>query len=139
MKGLSIRKKTVLLTVVIIVITSILSFIAFTSIKRAKVDADILNLLGRQRMLSQEMAKHILGYVMAKNTLKKSEDEVRNLNSYISEMREAYTKTVIAPAGEVGLAISMSPEKETHPAIPFPATLTRIVNENFGGKGNFTI
>ncbi|MBT3511433.1 MAG: HAMP domain-containing protein [Nitrospina sp.] len=46
-------------------------------------------------------------------------------------MRGTYTKSVIKTAKSIKLAISMDPAGEPHPAVPFPATFARMVNEKF--------
>jgi len=61
------------------------------------------------------------------------------LDRYISKMRGTYAKTIIATAKKSGLAISMNPKNEPHPAVPFPATFTRMTNEAFGKGRDFAI
>ena len=45
-------------------------------------------------------------------------------------MRKSYTQLVIGSAKAAGMTVSMDPQNEPHPAVPFPATLTRAVNFN---------
>ncbi|MHA1152884.1 MAG: hypothetical protein ACTSQ7_09515, partial [Alphaproteobacteria bacterium] len=100
----------------------------FAALSDAKNDANIIEALGRQRMLSQAMAKAVLGNTSAKDIFANIERRTDFLNNYITVMRGAYTKTVVATAKKAGIGISMNPEAEAHPAVPFPATFTRIVN-----------
>ena len=102
-------------------------------------DTDVIEALGRQRMLSQAMGKAAFGYAMAQGRLKTIENKTLALNSYITNMRGAYAKSIIKTAKSVKLAISMDPEGEPHPAVPFPATFTRVVNEKFGKTSDLTV
>lgn len=102
-------------------------------------DTDVIEALGRQRMLSQAMGKAAFGYAMAKSRLKTIENKTLALDSYITNMRGAYTKSIIKTAKTTNLAISMNPEGEPHPAVPFPATFTRLVNEKFGESGDMSV
>ncbi len=102
-------------------------------------DTNIIEALGRQRMLSQAMGKAAFGYAMAKGRLKIIENKTQTLDSYITNMRGAYAKTIIKTAKSVKLAISMNPAGEPHPAVPFPATFTRLVNEKFGKGSDLTV
>lgn len=122
-----------------IVVMGFCAYVIFDSLSSAQKDADITNALGRQRMLSQAMGKAALGNAMAKSRKQNIVQRVKSLDHYITQMRGTYTKQVIGPAKENGLAISMDPESEGHPAIPFPATLTRMVNAKFGAGRDFTI
>lgn len=54
-------------------------------------------------------------------------------------MRGMYTKSVIKVAKKIDLAISIDLFNEPHPAVPFPATFARLVNEKFGEGKDFKI
>lgn len=139
MAQFSIKKKLVLLMACIIAVVSVLSIMVFSSLRKVQNDVNIVNALGRQRMLSQAMARSILDYAMSKNSLKNTELQVSDLNKYITKMRGTYTSLVVVPAKKSGLALSMSPGGEGHAAIPFPATFTRLVNEAFGKDSNLDV
>ncbi len=98
-------------------------------------DVQIVDALGRQRMLTQAMGKAAFGFAMSRGRLKTIEDQTKSLDSYITKMRGTYTKSVVKVAKDVKLPISMDPAGEPHPAVPFPATFARVVNEKFG-EGN---
>lgn len=139
MKNLSIKAKiyAILVFIAAVIFASGGGILHFQN--NAKEDADILNALGRQQMLSQAMGKSALGYAMSKNEAKITENQVSMLNRYITQMRGVYTQTVIGSAKKAGLKISMDPAAEKVPAVPFPATLTRLTNERFAKNGNVTI
>jgi methyl-accepting chemotaxis protein len=109
------------------------------SLSAANKDADAINALGRQRMLTQAMAKSALGYAGAQSRQSSIKQQINDLDRYITKMRGTYTKFVVGPAKKVKMDISMDPASEGHPAVPFPATFTRIVNEKFGEGRNFGI
>ena len=139
MKNWSLNKKAFIIFGLMIAVMGICSYVIFDSLNSARKDADITNALGRQRMLSQAMGKAALGNAMAKSRKKNIVQRVSSLDRYITQMRGTYTKEVIGPAKHVGLNISMDPEAETDPSVPFPATLTRMVNAKFGAGRDFTI
>ncbi len=139
LKNLSVKQKvygaiTILLLVVLVSLAIIIS-----SIKTSKENLETYNALGRQRMLSQAMGKAGLGYAMAKSRKKTIEQQISSLDRYITQMRGTYTKTIIGTAKKSGVPISMDPENEPHPAVPFPATFTRLTNEKFGEGRDFGI
>jgi len=101
----------------------------FSALSVAKNDSNIIEALGRQRMLSQAMAKAVLGTASTKSIVTGVKDRVSFLNDYITNMRGVYTQSVVGPAKKAGVGISMDPTKEAHPAVPFPASFARIVNE----------
>jgi methyl-accepting chemotaxis protein len=109
------------------------------SLKSAQKDAEFINALGRQRMLSQAMAKSALGYSSSQSHQATIKQQISELDHYITQMRGTYTKFVIGPAKKNKLDISMDPASEKHPAVPFPATFTRMVNEKFGQGRTFGI
>ncbi len=109
------------------------------SLESAGEDNKITSILGRQRMLTQAMAKSALGYSTAKSRVKTIEQQIASLDNYITKMRGTYTQQVIKTAKKIDLGISMDPSKETHPAVPFPATFTRVVNEKFGKGRDFNV
>ncbi|MBI4383848.1 MAG: bacteriohemerythrin [Nitrospinae bacterium] len=132
MSDLSIKHKVYGGFVALLLAIAASGWVIFHSLNKAGKDATITNALGRQRMLTQAMGKSALGYAMAKSRIKTLEKQTQSLDRYITQMRGIYTGTVIGAAKKTNLAISSFPEKETHPAIPFPATFTRMVNEKFG-------
>jgi methyl-accepting chemotaxis protein len=54
-------------------------------------------------------------------------------------MRTIYTKSVITVAKKIELGISINPSGEEHPAVPFPATFARLVNEKFRKGSNLSV
>ncbi|MCP3908277.1 MAG: DUF3365 domain-containing protein [Oceanicoccus sp.] len=120
-------------------ITVLFGGFVFYSLSPNESDADIVNMAGRQRMLSQAMSKSVLGYSVVHNTLQATEARVSELDRYISKMRGIYTGVVIGAAKKSGIKISMHPTEESTPAIPFPATFARMVGEKFTADGNFSI
>ncbi len=106
------------------------SGIIFYFLSSSKHDSDIVDAAGRQRMLSQAMAKSIVAYALSRNGLQSLEAEVGDLDRYITRMRTLYTEKVIGPAKQAGLGLSMHPDQEFSPSIPYPATFTRMLGES---------
>ncbi len=136
---LSIRAKVSILLVGTLVTAIAADLVIFDSLDKAKKDADIVNALGRQRMLSQAMSKSVLGYAMTKSNLRVLEQKVFELDALISGVRGVYTEQVIAPSREAGLTVSQNPRAEDHIAVPFPATFIRLVTERVGALSTIEI
>ncbi|MZH03700.1 MAG: HAMP domain-containing protein, partial [Nitrospinae bacterium] len=137
--NLSVKQKVFGAIAILLVVIVISAVMIFSSLSSARENLETYNALGRQRMLSQAMGKAGLGYAMAKSRKKTIEQQVTDLDRYITKMRGTYAKTIIGTAKKTGLAISMDPANEPHPAVPFPATFTRMTNEKFGKGKDFGI
>ncbi len=138
-KNLSLKKKIfgafTLLFIVLVVSGLTITSSLFTSSE----DTKITNALGRQRMLTQAMSKSVLGYGMSQSRQKTIEQQITDLDQFITKMRGTYTQMVIKPAKASQFPISMDPAGESHPAVPFPATFARIVNEKVGEGRDFKV
>ncbi len=139
MKSLALKAKLAIVIVGMVVITAFLGGTVFYSLGKGNDDAEIVNAAGRQRMLSQAMSKSVLGYSLAKNSLQATRARVSELSRYITGMRAVYTAKVIRPAKQAGMVISDHTTTESNPAIPFPATFTRLVGEAFKAGGDFEV
>ncbi|MEE8483338.1 MAG: methyl-accepting chemotaxis protein, partial [Nitrospinota bacterium] len=135
---MTLRLKIILVSAVLILVVLITSGRVISALDNAANDTDIVNALGRQRMLSQAMAKSALGYTSRRGEYNILKNQTLILSNYITKMRMVYTKHVIPAAKRAGIGISMTPGKETEPSVPFPGTLTRMVNEEFGHIKDFT-
>ncbi|MDH5511078.1 MAG: DUF3365 domain-containing protein, partial [Nitrospinota bacterium] len=131
---MNLRNKVLAISAILIAVVVITSSMIIRATNRTADDADIVNALGRQRMLSQAMAKSALVFSQ-KGEFTSIRNSVQLLDEYINQMRAVYTQMVAGPAGRKGIDLSMDPESEGHLAFPFPATFTRLVNEKFV-KGN---
>ena len=134
---LKFKVATVVLVVSLVSLT--LGATIFYFVKQGESDSKMVDAAGRQRMLSQAMAKTVLGYTLAKNTLQAAKTKTLDLDRYITKMRGTYTALVVKPAKKSGIKISMHPEKESNPAMPFPATFARIVGEKFAEGSDFSV
>ncbi len=139
MNALSLKRKlTIGVTAIVLVVVG-LGITVFYSLEQSKDDSDIVNAAGRQRMLSQAMSKSALSYSLAQNSLQAAQAKVTQLDRYITNMRGTYAGMIIGPAKKAGIQISMHPEKEYDPALPFPATFARIVSEKFAEGSDFGV
>lgn len=126
----SITSKIYLVFTLLVIIAISSSGLIIVALNNAEDDTEFVDALGRQRMLSQSMAKSVLGFTMASNQTKVIEDKITLLNQFITQMRKVYSQTVIGPAKQAGMGITMHPGEDER-SIPFPATLTRLVNAEF--------
>ena len=85
------------------------------------------------------MVKSSLGYAISKSRVQTIKSNIASLDSYINKMRGTYTKMVIGSAKKSGITISIDSVCKDHPAVPYPATLARVINEKFGAGKNFKI
>ena len=137
--NMSVKQKVYGAIAILLVVIVISAAMIFSSLSSSRESLETYNALGRQRMLSQSMGKAGLGYAMAKSRKKTIEQQVTDLDRYITQMRGTYTKSIIGTAKKSGIGISMDPANESHPAVPFPATFTRLTNEKFGKGRDFGI
>jgi len=126
-----IEIKTYVTLAAIAVVMLIAASFIFISLKKSEGDAEVVNALGRQRMLTQAMAKSVLGYGMAKSEKENVKQQVSRLNRYVTSMRAVFTDKVVETAKASGIGLAMHPD---HTTLPFPATFTRFVNERFDDK-----
>ncbi|MDH5639606.1 MAG: DUF3365 domain-containing protein, partial [Nitrospinota bacterium] len=131
---MNLRNKVLGISAILIVVVFATSFMIIRAAYKTADNADIVNAIARQRMLSQAMAKSALVFSQ-KGEFTSMRNSVQLLDDYINQMRAVYTSMVAGPAGKKGIDLSMDPESEAHLAFPFPATFTRLVNERFV-KGN---
>ncbi|GJL77793.1 MAG: hypothetical protein NPINA01_07820 [Nitrospinaceae bacterium] len=137
--ALSLKVKVYGILTILFLVMVASGFIITHSLNEAEKDTELTNALGRQRMLTQAMSKSVLGYAMAKSRIKTIEHQTESLNNYITQMRGAYTQAIIKTAKKTKLGISMDPASEPHPAVPYPATFTRMVNQRVGENQDFSI
>ncbi|MCP5040015.1 MAG: HAMP domain-containing protein [bacterium] len=76
MGDLSIRARVSILLFGTVVAAAASSMVIFASLDRAREDVDIINALGRQRMLSHAMTRSMLGYAMTESSLNTPEQEI---------------------------------------------------------------
>ncbi len=139
MNALSIKVKTAIILVSGLLLVALCSAVVFAVLAGANSDSDLVDAAGRQRMLSQAMAKSIMGYVLSRSDIQELQTKVKEFDNYITGMRDTYTGMVVGPARRGGIGISMHPEKESYPAVPYPDTFTRMAGESFAGDGRISV
>ncbi|MCF6217429.1 MAG: methyl-accepting chemotaxis protein [Gammaproteobacteria bacterium] len=137
MKSLNLKQKGLMLSVFFGVLLILCSVIIFTSLANSQHDSEVVNAVGKQRMLSQMMGKDILSYILAKSSLQTATLEVQKLDEYITQMRTVYTSSVVAPVKSMGLPLSMHPDGQKE--VPYPATFARMVSERFSEKSAISV
>jgi|GEM_PF-810245 len=139
MNNFSIKHKAYLIFFILFAALTAFAVITFKYIELSKEDAEILNAMGRQRMLTQAMGKHALGYVVAKSRIKTIERQILSLNEYITQMRKTYTETVVGLSQKNDINFSMEGFDSSHSSLPFPATFTRMINKRFGENSGLKV
>ena len=123
LNDLSLNMKIYMAFGVFLVIAIVAGVRIMNVVAKAKEDASITNVLGRQRMLTVEMIRETLAGSAPTSI-------ARIVDQLVSVFRGVYTHDVIGAAKSKGLAISMTPDAAGG-AIPFPATLVRKAMEKF--------
>ncbi len=139
MNTLSIKAKTVLILLLGSLLAILCGTVVFVVLAGSKSDSDVVDAAGRQRMLSQAMAKSVMGYALSRKELQGLETRIAEFDRYITRMRSAYTETVVTAAKKGGLGVSMTPAHEPYPAVPYPATFTRLVGESFAVENGMSV
>ena len=139
MGNLNLKQKGLALSLFFSALMVLCSVVVFVSLSNSQDDAEIVNAAGKQRMLSQTMGKSILAYALARSDLEGAKKQVMEVDRYITEMRGVYTSEVVGAAKSAGLIISMHPADEASPAIPFPATFTRVIAEKFSNETDLAV
>ncbi len=139
MNSLALKTKLAIVIVAMVVVTTFLGATVYYSLEKGNDDADVVNAAGRQRMLSQAMSKSVLSYSSTRGALQGIQTQIFELSRYITNMRQVYSTTVTRPAKQAGMLVSAHPEAETMPALPLPATFTRLVGEAFKVGGNVEV
>ena len=93
---MSLSNKTILILLSISVIFSASAAITFYSLNDSKEDALIINALGRQRMLSQAMAKASLGHAAAKSDAGTDNPLLNSSKNDYQNAKEIFQKTLRA-------------------------------------------
>ncbi len=139
MRRISIQNKTLIIFGILLSILAASGLLIYHSLEKAKEDANLMVILGRQSMLSQLMGKAAFGYAMFKGKKATIEQNIDFLDQYIESMRKLYTEMIFSPVNEAGIKISMNPMKESSPSIPFPATFSRLINQQFIKSPNLLV
>ena len=125
-KNISISKKVLITIIATILVNIIVWFSNYTSIKELINTSANLDILGRQRLLTQAMSKTLFSYVISKNALETIKKQVIFENARMSAWRTQYTDQIMPVANKYNIHFGMYPSKNT---LLYPASLTRQVNE----------
>ncbi len=103
-------------------------------------DAAVINLAGRQRMLSQKYVKEVLNEAMLHQQLVDSAHQIaETAAAQITADRSYYTKNVVGKLkSELEEFTASESYAEVHGAIPLPATFVREVAESLSGNEGYT-
>jgi methyl-accepting chemotaxis protein len=108
------------------------------SITRQKADGVVLNLSGRQRMLSQKFTKEFLDELNVKQLAASTIQLAETTTHQIKADRAYYTKNVIGKLKKESKDFKASDEYlHVKGAIPLPATFVREVSESLGSSAKY--
>ncbi len=113
------------------------NFIVTKSLLSANESTELVDSLGRQRMLAQAMAKLTVQYVNSKIIRNLTEKQIYTLDRYIDSMRETYTNHAFDNFKDLNIKGGLEEYFRTHNETLFPATFTRLVNKKFGKHSDF--
>jgi hypothetical protein len=137
---MTIGKKFILMFVGLFVTVLIGGVFVFKTIKSVDADKDVINLAGRQRMLTQryfkEYVNELIPLQVRHSTLKTA--EVATLQ--IVEDRKQYTKNIIVKLKKDGI-VDVHPNKDyvgINGGIPLPATFVQEVSSAINEKGVYS-
>ena len=137
--SMTLSNKSILILLFISIVFSISAGITFYSLGASEEDAVIVNALGRQRMLTQAMAKSSLGYASARSEIAGLENQISRLDSYITNMRAVYTSNVVPVAKSNNIDLVMSDGGDSHAGLPFPASFARMVNARIAESHEYSV
>ncbi len=120
-----------IVSVIIILITAMA---VLYSLKMNEKDTTIVNMAGKNRMLSQKMAKSILSVSSERDLQDAYNQTITRVDQYMGLMRKNYTSSIVKYAKSNNVSISMNPD--TTQQVPFPATFSRLVNEGYYHASN---
>ncbi len=137
---MTITKKFAIIFIVFFVTVLTGAFFVFNTIRNQQGDKKIVNLAGRQRMLTQKYAKEyiveLIPHQVRHNTLKAA--EIATLQ--IVEDRKQYTKNIVAKLKNDGV-LDVHPNRnyaKIDGGIPLPATFVQEVSDNINDNGLYS-
>jgi hypothetical protein len=137
---MTIGKKFVLVFAIFFISVLVGAFFVFKTIRDQYANKDIVNLAGRQRMLTQKYYKEYINELLPlqvrHSTLKAA--EIATLQ--ITEDRKQYTKNIIGKLKKDGV-VGVHPNRdyaEINGGIPLPATFVQEVSSVINEKGVYS-
>ncbi len=115
--------------IVFVMIILITAMAVIYSLKMSEKDTVIVNMAGKNRMLSQKMAKSILSVSSERDLQDAYNQTITGIDQYMGLMRKNYTASIVKYAQSNNVPISMNPDPTQQ--VPFPATFSRLVNAGY--------
>jgi len=138
--NMSLSSKLIsMIGLLILIIFAIVSMTLWV-LSKQKSDAVIINLAGRQRMLSQKYAKEVLDEKNNKTLVSHAEKNAATIAFQIAEDRSYYTQNVIGKLKkEWPDFIADQYYHNTPKAIPLPATFVQEVSKKINESGRYRV
>ncbi|MCP4005089.1 MAG: HAMP domain-containing protein, partial [bacterium] len=104
------------------------------TLNQQKADASVINVAGRQRMLTQKYTKELLDELSGRQVLASTVSRVETAAAQVLADRAYYAKNVVGKLKRDDSAVYASPDYAgVHNAIPAPATFTQEVADIIRG------
>jgi methyl-accepting chemotaxis protein len=136
--GLSVRAKLFLLAfILMLALASVIIYTAVT-LGQQRADSVVLNLAGRQRMLTQMYARHVLDEIGRRQVVASARRMAAGAATQIAADRAIYTKKVVGKLKREWLGFKASAHYATiDKAIPLPATFVKEVGATMGDDAGY--
>lgn len=134
----TLKSKFLALFIFFIAVSLLAGLFVINTISKQKADGVVINLAGRQRMLSQKFTKEFLDELNDKQVAAASEQLVTVATMQIKADRTYYTKNIIGKLKREWPDFKGSAHyRDIEGAIPLPATFVREVSESLGKTAQY--
>ncbi|MCP4268116.1 MAG: DUF3365 domain-containing protein [Candidatus Brocadiaceae bacterium] len=137
---MTIGKKFVLVFSIFFIVVIGGAYFVFSGLKKQKADNAIIDLAGRQRMLTQKYYKEYVNDLMPLQARRIPLKAAEIATLQIVEDRNQYTKNIVAKLKKDGVT-DVHPNREyanLEGGIPLPATFVQEVSNNINKKGIYS-
>ena len=137
---MTIGKKFILMFAVFLVTTLIGAFFVFKANRSQHADKDIINVAGRQRMLTQKYFKEYINELIPLQVRHSTLKAAEIATIQIVEDRKQYTKNIIVKLKKDGI-VDVHPNRDyakISGGIPLPATFVQEVSSKINEKGVYS-
>ncbi|MFQ5685385.1 MAG: DUF3365 domain-containing protein [Candidatus Scalindua sp.] len=137
---MTIGKKFVLVFSIFFITVLGGAYFVFSSIKEQQADKTIIDLAGRQRMLTQKYYKEYINELMPLQARRIPFKAAEIATLQIVEDRKQYTKNIIVKLKKDGV-VNVHPNREyagINGGIPLPATFVQEVSDSINKKGVYS-
>jgi len=118
------------------ILISIVSYTVIT-IKQQETDSTVIDIAGRQRMLTQKYTMEVLKELEIRQSLSAAQHLARDAANQIMADRAYYTDKVVAKLVNTDAGVLVSANHTKPNSIPLPATFVREVSSSIGKDAGY--